>query len=52
MDKQPNKSFYRLDMNPLGTVNIKLLRGEDGQIQGVDYMTEAEVTELFGDNKQ
>jgi beta-lactamase regulating signal transducer with metallopeptidase domain len=52
MDKQPNKSFYRLDMNPLGTINIKLLRGEDGQIQGVDYMTEAEVTELFGDNKQ
>lgn len=52
MDKQPNKSFYRLDMNPLGTINIKLLRGEDGQIQGVDYMTEAEVTELFGDDEE
>lgn len=45
----PNQSFYTLDMNPAGTVNIKIIRSSDGQITGVAYMTEAEVKELFGD---
>lgn len=36
-------------MNSYGTVNIKVVRNEDGQIQGVNYMTEAEITALFGD---
>ena len=45
----PNQSFYTLDMNPAGTVNIKIVRSADGQITGVAYMTEAEVSELFGD---
>lgn len=45
----PNRSFYTLDMNPAGTVNIKIIRSADGQITGVAYMTEAEVAELFGD---
>lgn len=49
LDMRPNKSFYTLDMNPAGTVNIRILRGEDGQITGVAYMTEAEVTGLLGD---
>ncbi len=49
LDIRPNKSFYTLDMNPAGTVNIKILRGEDGTITGVSYMTDAEVAELFGD---
>ncbi|MDE7208150.1 MAG: M56 family metallopeptidase [Lachnospiraceae bacterium] len=49
LDIRPNKSFYTLDMNPTGTVNIRILRGEDGQITGVAYMTEEEVTELLGD---
>lgn len=45
----PNRSFYTLDMNPAGTVNIKIIRSADGHITGVAYMTEAEVAELFGD---
>lgn len=49
MDHPQNSSYYWLDMNPYGTVNIKVIRDEDGQIQGVDYMTEAEITALFGD---
>lgn len=49
MDHQSNSAFYTLDMNPNGAVNIKITRGEDGSIQSVDYMTESEVEELFGD---
>jgi len=45
----PNQSFFTLDMNPAGTVNIKIIRSADGQITGVAYMTEAEVKELLGD---
>ncbi len=46
---KPDESFYTLNMNPAGTVNVKILRGEDGKIVGAAYMTEAEVTELLGD---
>ena len=45
----PNQSFYTLDMNPAGTVNIRIIRSADGRVTGVAYMTEAEVKELFGD---
>lgn len=45
----PNQSYYTLSMNPAGTVNIRIIREQDGQITGVAYMTEAEVKELFGD---
>lgn len=45
----PNQSFYTLNMNPAGTVNIKIIRAEDGKITGAAYMTEAEVEELFLD---
>lgn len=47
--RKPDESFYTLNMNPAGTVNVKILRGEDGKIVGAAYMTEAEVTELLGD---
>lgn len=47
LDIRPNKSFYTLNMNPEGTVNIKIVRSENNEITGVAYMTEAEVTELF-----
>ncbi len=46
---QPGKSFYMLDMNPDGVVNVKIIRDENGKIQGAAYMTDAEVKELFGD---
>lgn len=45
----PNQSFFTLDMNPAGAVNIKIIRSTDGQITGVAYMSEAEVRELLGD---
>lgn len=47
--RKPDESFYTLNMNPAGTVNVKILRAEDGKIIGAAYMTEAEVKELFGD---
>ena len=46
---RPDRSFYTLQMNPSGTVNIKILRNEENEITGVAYMSEAEVTELFGE---
>ena len=49
LDIRANKSFYTLNMNPAGTVNIRVVRGEDGKITGVFYMTDAEVVELLGD---
>lgn len=49
LDIRPNKSFYTLNVNPMGTVNIKIIRDADNKITGVAYMTEAEVQELLGD---
>lgn len=49
LDIRPNKSFYALDINPAGTVNIKIIRNENGQITGVTYMTEVETKELLDD---
>lgn len=49
---KPNQSFYTLDMNPAGTVNVKIVRAEDGQVTGAAYMTEAEIEELFGDMEE
>ncbi|MCI9540209.1 MAG: hypothetical protein HFG39_03985 [Lachnospiraceae bacterium] len=47
--RQTNKSFYTLDINPKGTINIKIVRNENNEIAGVAYMTEEEVIELFDD---
>ncbi len=49
LDQQANQSFYTLNMNPAGTVNIKILRDADNKITGVAYMSKAEIEELFGD---
>lgn len=49
LDQRPNKSFYTLDLNPSGTVNVKILRSEDGAITGAAYMTDAEAKELLED---
>lgn len=49
---RPNQSFYTLSMNPAGTVNVKIIRAEDGRITGAAYMTEAEIEELFGDMEE
>lgn len=49
---QPDKSFYMLNMNPEGAVDIKIVRDEENKITGIAYMTEEEVTELFGDMEE
>ena len=49
LDIRPNKSVYTLNMNPKGTVNIKIVRDSDNAITSVAYMSEAEVTELLED---
>ncbi len=49
LDIRINNSYYTLNMNPAGTVNIKVIRDADDKITGVAYMTEAEVTELLKD---
>ena len=49
LDLRPNQSFYTLNMNPKGTVNIKIVRDTNNKITDVAYMTEAEVIELLGD---
>lgn len=49
LDIRANKSFYTLEVNPAGTVSVKVTRSEDGKIKSVVPMTEAEVIELVGD---
>lgn len=49
LDIRSNQSFYTLNINPNGTVNIKIIRGEDWKIRSVSYMDETEVVELLGD---
>ncbi len=49
LDIRKEGSFYTLNMNPAGTVNIKITRDADNNITGATYMTEAEAAELFGD---
>lgn len=48
-DIQKEGSFCTLNMNPKGTVNIKIVRDAKNKIIGVSYMTEAEMMELFDD---
>ena len=52
LDIRPDKSFYTLDTNPAGTVNIKIMRDTDNEITGVAYMTDEEVVELLGDDER
>lgn len=49
LDIRANKSCYTLNMNPAGSINIKVIRDADDNIAGVSYMTEAEATELLND---
>ena len=48
LDIRKDSSFYTLDINPQGIVNIKITRNEVGEIKSVNYMTEEEVEELLG----
>jgi len=49
LDIRKDSSFYTLDYNTEGTVNIKITRNADGEIETVSYMTEAEAEELLAD---
>lgn len=49
LDQRPDSAFYTLNINPAGAVNIRILRGADGEIMGVAYTTETETEELLGD---
>ena len=49
LDIRKEGSFYTLNMNPKGTVNIKIVRDAENKITGVSHMTDAEVIELLGD---
>ena len=46
LDQRPDKSVYTLNNNPAGTVNIKILRNQHGEITGAAYLTDAETVEL------
>ena len=52
LDIRKEGSFYYLEVNPQGTVNVKVSRDENGSIESVSYMTQAEVEELFGDMEE
>lgn len=49
LDMRHNKSFYTLNLNPKGTVNIRIVRDADNNITGAAYLTDAEVAELLED---
>ena len=48
LDIRKEGSFCTLNMNPAGTVNIKITRDANDDITGVAYMTEAEVDSIYG----
>ncbi len=47
--RQPDQSFYTLDINQKGVINIRVIRNAQNQITGVAYLTQAEAEELFGE---
>lgn len=51
LDIRKDSAFYTLQINPQGTINIQVIRDENGTIKGVCYMTDAEVEALLGDMK-
>ena len=51
LDIRADKSFYTLDRNPAGCVNIRIIRDADDKISGVSYMTDEEAARLFEDDE-
>lgn len=47
---RPDNSINTLNMNPEGTVNIKIVRNEKGDITGAAELTQEEIEELFGED--
>ena len=51
LDIRSNQSFYTLDRNPVGTVNIKIVRDAENKITGVVCMTDAEAANFFEEDE-
>jgi len=52
LDQRADSSFYYMEINPVGSVNVKTVRNADNEITGMAYMTDAEVAELgFGEDE-
>lgn len=49
LDIRKDSSVYTLDINPQGTVNVKVTRDADGKIKKVRRMSDAQAKELLGD---
>lgn len=51
LDSQPDNAFYTMAMNPKAKdgKSVKIVRDAGGKITGATYLTEAEITDLFGD---
>ena len=49
LDIRKDSSFYTLDINPQGSVNVKVSRDADGKIKKVGRMSDAQAKELLGD---
>ena len=47
---RPDNSIITLNMNPEGTVNIKIVRDKSGKITGVTELTQEEIEDLFGED--
>ncbi|MCI9215011.1 MAG: M56 family metallopeptidase [Oscillospiraceae bacterium] len=47
---RPDNSINTLNMNPEGTINIKIVRNEKGDITGAAELTQEEIEELFGED--
>ncbi len=46
------RNIHCLDMNPAGSVSVKVIRDEDDRIQRVENLTPAEVAELLGESDE
>ena len=49
LDLQKDNSFYTLSMDPKGSLNIKIIRDGNGNVTGVEDLSEAEIADLFGE---
>ncbi len=47
LDIRKDSSFYRLEMNPKGSVNVKVTRDADGTIKSVGRMSDTQAEKLF-----
>lgn len=49
LDIRPDQSFYTLNVNPKGTVHVRIVRNAENAVTGAVRMTEAEAAELLED---